>query len=231
MWFDLRFPCFGGRLRLLERASSISVTYRGRAMRDRFGNRAWTGRLGPVELDLPTGASDGEETTDGTDEGEDTWPITLHHIGAHPDVDRAGMVVTTVELRGPRHGRLPVVIRPELFHFSVTTPHGNSLECSLPPTRVRPYRDFFTRLGRRRLRLELSIYCPHEAFSTPGVYEVVPMFRSEYNGEDVGLRAWTGHVTGRTFLLRVRRGGRSDADPVEIHVSDVVESRGVGDAR
>lgn len=77
----------------------------------------------------------------------------------------------------------------------------------------------------------VSAQCPQWTFASSGVPDIVASYHSDNDGEDLGVEAWTGEVTGRTFLVRIRRGGRRDAIPVELDFSALETSRGVGDAR
>jgi hypothetical protein len=209
---DLRFTCYGAALGRLERASTISVTYRARFARDRDGNPTWTGRLGPVELLLP--AATPGLPTDVTSVTEESR-VTLHPLSRTIDTDRGTSVPVALELRGPHRGRVPLAVRPESFAFEVVPPSGDTIRCQLPPTGVRPLREFYDLLGRYRTRLDIAAICPEGTFDRSGVYEVTPIFFSSYVGLEVDLQAWTGEVIGGSFLVRVRRGGTRWSDPVE----------------
>ncbi len=256
---DLRFLCFGRLLDRLDRATSVEVVYRAPPGRDPDGTRSWAGRLGPVEHELTAeepeepgpevgegedgpevaGGEDGPEEGDAgpgegeedAEEGEDWPPLDLVRISRSPDVGRPDLIPVTLELRGPRRGRIRAMVRPEQFVFSVRGPDGEVTSCQLPPTGVRPLREFYSRLGRSRMRLDLAVICPRDTFDRPGIYEVGPGFVSDFDGEDVGLDAWTGYAAGQPFLVRVRRGGTSGSDPVERVVPRFSLDRGSEDAR
>lgn len=230
---DLRFPCFGKRLSLLQKAKVVRLTYHNRFGVDRLGRSAWTGKLGPVGMTL---ASTTNESEPSKSEGSSQPPaeppvVTLEHLGPRPDVPVGSTIITSLEVRGPIKGRLPVAIRPELFTFTVDGPGDHDHVCRLPDARIRPLRDFYDRLGRRRLRFDIASICPPVVFKRPGIFEIRPVFNARFDGSDVDLAAWTGTAEGRPFLVRVRRAGRPRNDPVEIIRPSVPTSGGGSDER
>jgi hypothetical protein len=230
--FDLRFHCFGSRLKRLDQARSVRVRYRTTFRRDQLGQRAWTGRLGPASLAL------GEEGAAAADEaasvGETPRPaVALRLVGAPPDSRRGRVVPVSLELRGPAHGRLPVWVRPELFTFRVQGPGlgERGRRCQLPRSGVRPLPDFIDRLGRRRKRFDLARICPAGTFRRAGVYRVQGVFSSSFDGSEFGMTAWTGRTEALNFLLRIRQAGARAADPVEIVSSGRRAGQGEGYVR
>lgn len=230
---DLRFPCFGKRLALLEKATVVRLTYKNRFGVDRLGRTAWTGKLGLVGMTLPSTSDDEGPSASKAPSAPPPEPpvVTLKHLGRRPDVSVGSSIVTSLEVRGPIKGRLPVAIRPELFSFNVDGPGSHDFLCELPDSRVQPMRDFYDRLGRRQLRFDLASICAPKVFNRPGIFEIRPVFNARFDGSDVDLSAWTGTAEGGPFLVRVRRAGRPGSDPVEITVPTVPTSGGERDAR
>lgn len=223
---DLRFLCWGWRQRRLEQAQAVRLTYRARFASNARGQEVWTGRLGPVEVALSEAESAPEQDADAeqapTTSGDDgDPPLELRWVGRRPDVGSGSSLRLSLELRGPQRDRVPVAVRYELFAFQVTAPSGRAHICRLGPSRVHPLRDFYDRLGRRRVRFELASYCPEGALSESGIYEIRPEFHACFDGQDVGLEAWTGVLVGDERLARARRGRRN----ASVHV----ENRGAGD--
>lgn len=224
---DLRFLCWGRRLQRLAEAQSLRLTYRARFRAGGDGHSSWTGRLGPVDATL----AEPELVAEADDGSDDEPPLELRRVGPRPDVSDANAMTLTLELRGQQGDRRPVAVRHELFHFQVTTPSGRTHLCRLGPFRVHPLRDFYDRLGRRRLGFELARYCPEGVLTESGIYEILPEFHAYFDGHDVGLTAWTGVVRGDTFLARARRGGRIATVHVENNEPGVMAEGGRRDAR
>jgi hypothetical protein len=210
---DLRFPCFGRLLDPLGRAGSLDVSYRARFGRTPLGTHSWTGLLGPESLVPP--AAGPAPVEDAAGAGPAPAP-TLHHVGPLPDVGRGDIVAVALELRGPDQARVRVAVRPEYFQFVVTAPDGSATACGLPLTGVRTLPEFFEPLGRRRVDLDLAGICPDHTFDPAGIYEITPTFDNAFEAGTPVYEAWAGRVTGRPFLLRVRRAGEIEADLVNL---------------
>jgi hypothetical protein len=221
---DLRFHCFGPRLPGLAQAEAVRVTYRSRVGANQRGEAAWTGHLGPVSLTLPAEPEGGGSET-GQREVDQRSPVALRQRGGPVDVTDGTEVPVAMELRAAPRARLPVVVRPAQFAFAVVGPDGSSFDCGLPQIPIDALRDFYERLGVRRIVLDLGRLCPRNALSISGVYEVRPSFSSEHDGQDVGLRAWTGEVEGQAFLLRVRQSRGREAEPVAVELLDATGER------
>jgi hypothetical protein len=227
---DLRFTCFGRLLEPLERAGTIEVSYRARFGRTPLGERSWTGSLGPVSLVPPAAVTAPVEDVAGVAPAAAPAP-TLHHVGPLPDVGRGDTVAVALELRGPDQARVRVAVRPEYFQFLIAAPDGSVAACRLPLTGVRTLPEFFEPLGRRRVALDLAGICPDHTFDSAGIYEITPAFDNTPDADSAVVHAWTGSVTGRPFLLRVRRAGEIEADLVNMSRTRSEPERGGIDAR
>ena len=214
---DLRFHCFGPRLRRLAEAERLRLLYRSRVGADHRGRSAWTGRLESEPIPFEPRPPEAQPEAQDGSPGDDALRLT----GDESEVDNGDRVPVVVELRAAPRARIPVLIRPNLFAFTVIDPKGAETSCTVEEPRIRPIDELFDRLGSRRVTLDLTRFCPRRTFEEAGIYQIRPSFSSEHGGEGVGTPAWTGRLEGEPFLIRVRRSLAGTLERTSIEVTAI----------
>jgi hypothetical protein len=164
------------------------------------------GRAGVLDASaaLPLGGTSAvaTETVEG---GEEAAFLVQAQEADAQDGAEVWLHVTVRNLLGEA---VKLVDHPTQFRFRVTGPTG-LWECSMAPWHIEPIGDLLVRLrrgGKYERRVELTEYCPQEAFAAAGLYWVEPIY-DPYLAVRAPEPVLDREVRGTPVPLRVRRGG------------------------
>lgn len=208
-WVDLRMYCTGSARDAVVAGAEVTGRFGWpRATRDRWvarrpadPTRAW---VGGVALPVLTVSAPPVPPTRFTDR-EGTPPVELALAATSARTGRG--LALRVAVRA-REGGVRVFVRPDAWHFSVRGPLGD-VHCQVPTGGGPPPPELFRRLTRRgalRATLEASYFCPAGTFDLAGVYEITPMLRLPYDGEEWGFGAVRGELVGPPTAIRITHG-------------------------